>query len=135
MLDQLDTRAPVPLLPMMARHQKENMRAHLGAVEQIVGAVAHGDFAAVEQGATVLGLSPEMEQMCNHMGIGAPGFTDRALAFHKSADAIGAAAREKDQAKVLAALDLTLQACTGCHETYKQRVVDEAEWQKIAAPH
>jgi hypothetical protein len=132
-LDRLDARAPVPLLPMMARHQKENMRAHLGAVEQIVGGVAANDFAAVEQGAATLGLSPEMEQMCHHMGIGAPGFTDRALAFHKSAEAIAEAARAKDQAKVLAALDVTLKGCTGCHETYKQKVVDDAEWQKVAA--
>lgn len=32
MLDGMDTRAPVPLLPMMANHQKQNMRAHLQAV-------------------------------------------------------------------------------------------------------
>ncbi len=132
-LDQLDARAPVPLLPMMANHQKLNMRAHLGAVEQIVGGAAANDFAAVEQGASTLGLSPEMEQMCHHMGLGAPGFTERALAFHKSADAIAEAARAKDQAKVLAALDVTLKSCTGCHETYKQRLVDDAEWQKIAS--
>ncbi len=137
-LDRMDARAPVPLLPMMANHQKQNMRGHLGAVEQVIGGLAAKDFAQVETAAGQLGLSPEMEQMCQHMGMGAPGFTDRALEFHKSADAIVGAARAKDEAKALAALDVTLKACTGCHEAYKQRVVDEAGWRAAtsgAPPH
>ena len=39
LLDSMDTRVPVPLLPMMANHQKQNMRDHLHAVQEIVGAV------------------------------------------------------------------------------------------------
>jgi DNA-binding MarR family transcriptional regulator len=39
-LDRMDTRAPVPLLPMMANHQKQNMRDHLVAVQEIVAALA-----------------------------------------------------------------------------------------------
>ena len=50
-LDSMDQRAPVPLLPMMAEHQKRNMRDHLIAVQEIVTALAAGDFAAVEQSA------------------------------------------------------------------------------------
>ncbi len=48
-LDELDARAPIPLLPMMANHQKENMRDHLVAVQEIVAALASNDFAAIEQ--------------------------------------------------------------------------------------
>jgi hypothetical protein len=47
----LDSRIPVPLLPMMAQHQKESMRDHLVAVQEIVAAIATDDFPAVERAA------------------------------------------------------------------------------------
>lgn len=124
-LDRLDTRAPVPLLPMMAQHQKQNMRDHLVAVREIVAAVAANDFAAVERAAHRIGSSESMQQMCSHMGAGAPGFTEQALAFHQTADRIGAAARDQAQGRVLSELATTLEACTTCHATWKQKVVDE----------
>src|SRR3954464_6671148 len=54
-LDRLDARAPVPLLPMMANHQKQSMRDHLTAVQQIVAAAASNDFATIEKAAARLG--------------------------------------------------------------------------------
>ena len=92
LLDSMDTRVPVPLLPMMANHQKQNMRDHLRAVQEIVAAVGASDFDAVTRAAARIGYSEQMGQMCNHMGAGAPGFTDQALRFHHTADKIGAAA-------------------------------------------
>src|SRR5687768_392040 len=127
-LDQLDARAPVPLLPMMANHQKQNMRDHLLAVQQIVAAVATGDFATIEKAAGRIGFSEQMGQMCKHMGSGAPGFTEAALRFHHDADKIAEAARKRDAKQVLTLLGQTLSQCTGCHETYKQNVVSEPEW-------
>jgi hypothetical protein len=132
-LERLDPRAPVPLLPHMAQHQKANMREHLIAVQTIALAMARGDFAAIEQASARLGLSPDMERMCNHMGQGAPGFTEQALAFHRSADGIAAAARTHDDAAVMKALGATLQLCTGCHATFRQKVVDEATWDRLTA--
>jgi hypothetical protein len=128
----LDTRTPVPLLPMMANHQKQNMRDHLLAVQEIVAGAAVGDFAAVERASARIGYSEQMGRMCTHMGAGAPGFTERALEFHHTADGIAAAAREQDQPKVLQALGATLARCTGCHAEYKQRVVDEATWKRLS---
>src|SRR5690606_17695123 len=119
MLDALDDRAPVPLLPMMALHQKRNMQDHLLAVQEVVGALARDDHAAAAAAARRLGTSDEMIRQCNHMGSGAPGFTERAVAFHRTADEIGAAAEAGDTAAVLAALERTLGTCTGCHATYK----------------
>ncbi len=136
-LEGLDARQPVPLLPMMAHHQKQNMRDHLLAVQEIVLAVAADDFAAVEKANARIASSPQMAQMCTHMGAGAPGFSDQALGFHRQADAIGAAAAKKDGKAVLQALGRTLATCTGCHETWKQAVVDEPTWaaaSKTAAP-
>ena len=132
-LDDLDTRIAVPLLPRMANHQKQNMRDHLLAVQEIVLAAGRDDFAAVEKAASRVGDSPEMGRMCTHMGAGAKGFTEQALAFHHTADSIGVAARLRDRAGVMTALGQTLQACTGCHETYRQHVVDEATWTRLTS--
>jgi hypothetical protein len=128
MLDAIDTRVPVPLLPMMANHQKQNMREHLHAVQEIIAAVGASDFEGVARAAATIGYSEPMGQMCNHMGAGAPGFTAQALRFHHTADKISAAAQSRDMAAVLTALNETLATCTGCHSAFKQRVVDETTW-------
>ena len=130
-LDRLDTRRAVPLLPMMANHQKQNMRDHLVAVQEIVAALATDDFAGVEKAAGRIGFSEKMGQMCTHMGAGAPGFTEQALAFHQAADRISAAAREHDRSRVLTELSATVQTCTACHASWKQQVVDEPTWSRL----
>jgi hypothetical protein len=118
---------------MMANHQKQNMRDHLVAVQQIVAALAAGDLTGVERAAERIGLSEPMGQMCSHMGAGAPGFTEQALDFHRRADRIALAARQRDRRQVLTELDATLQACTQCHAAWKQQVVDAATWQRLTA--
>jgi hypothetical protein len=136
-LDSLDERSPVPLLPMMANHQKANMRDHLVAVQEIIAALGSKDFAAIEKSAGRIGYSEQMGQMCTHMGAGAPGFRDRALDFHRTANKIGDAAKQRDEDAVIQALSETLATCTGCHAAYKQQVVDEPTWTaatSMAAP-
>jgi cytochrome c556 len=122
-LDRLDQRRPVPLLPHMAQHQKQNMREHLEAVQEVVAAAAANDFEKVASSAKRMGSSESMGRMCEHMGAAAPGFTEQALGFHHTADEIAAAASSRDGTAVLAALSKTLQACTSCHTTYKQQLV------------
>jgi cytochrome c556 len=68
------------------------------------------------------------------MGAGAPGFTEQAIAFHKTADGIAVAAKSRDGNAVLSALGTTLKTCTGCHATWKQKVVDEATFGAVAPP-
>jgi hypothetical protein len=130
---KMDTRTPVPLLPMMAEHQKQQMREHLGAVQGIIAALAKSDFAGVEEATKKIGYSDSMAQMCSHMGAAAAGFTPTAVNFHRTADTIGVAAKKKDRAAVLSALNATLSTCVGCHATYKQQVVDEATWTKLTS--
>ena len=130
-LDRLDPRTAVPLLPMMANHQKQNMRDHLVAVQQIVTGLAADDFEAIEQAAARIGFSEQMGQMCTHMGAGAPGFSEQALRFHRTADSITSAAQNRDRGAVLAALGGTLQTCTSCHAAWKQQVVDEQAWAQL----
>ena len=127
-LDRLDGRTPLPLLPMMAVHQKQNMREHLQAVQEVTASLAVGDFVGVRQAAERLGSSAQMTRMCEHMGAHAPGFSETALSFHKTADTIRSAAERQDRDAVLTALTRTLAGCTGCHSTYKQQVIDEATW-------
>jgi hypothetical protein len=133
-LDRMDSRTAVPLLPMMANHQKENMRDHLRAVQEIVLALTTDDFPAVERATGRIGYSESMGKMCQHMGAGAPGFTEQALKFHHTADTIATAARKRDRAGVLGALSATMQTCVACHATFKQQVVDDATWSALAGP-
>jgi hypothetical protein len=126
--DSLDARTPVPLLPMMAHHQKQNMRDHLVAVQEITAAVARNDFDAVGAAVKRIGYSEQMGRMCEHMGSAAPGFTELALEFHHRADAIGAAAKSQDPTAVSTALAETLTVCTSCHARFKQQIVDEPTW-------
>jgi len=125
-LAEMDPRTPVPLQPMMAWHQKQNMMDHLVAIQGITDGLARDDWAAVTAAAGKIATSPQMTMMCEHMGAGADGFTERALAFHQRADAIVAAADKQDAPAALAATAHTLEACTECHASYRQEVVDAA---------
>jgi hypothetical protein len=127
-LDALDPRTPVPLLPMMAWHQKQNMQEHLLAIQRITDGLAREDWQEIADGAALIATSPQMQQMCQHMGAGAEGFTELALDFHRRADAIGEAAEAHDAPAVLRATANTLQACTGCHAAFRQEVLDEPTW-------
>ena len=127
----MDTRTPVPLQPMMAWHQRQNMMEHLVAIQQITEALANEDWDAVAEASSLIESSPQMQMMCEHMGSGAPGFTEMALEFHSRADAIGEAADAQDMQGVLAATSQTLQVCTSCHATYRQDVVDAETWTEL----
>ncbi len=129
--EALDTRAPLSLTAMMAEHQKRNMREHLAAVQEIVAALAATDMGAVEKAARRIGYSDTMAQMCQHMGAATAGFTDMALAFHRTADTIAVAAQRGDREAALTALAATLRTCVGCHATYREQIVDETTWQRL----
>jgi hypothetical protein len=127
-LSALDPRRPVPLQPMMAWHQKQNMMEHLVAIQRITDGLAREDWDAIAEASALIETSPQMQQMCQHMGAGADGFTELALEFHSRADTIGVAAGNHDGPAVLRATASTLAACTGCHATYRQELVDAATW-------
>ncbi len=128
-LASLDHRQPVPLQPTMAWHQKQNMMGHLLAIQEITDSLAREDWDGVATAAHRIGQSPQMQQMCEHMGAGAPGFTEMALEFHRRADTIAEAATARDLGSVLRATAATLQSCTSCHSTFRQEIVDFATWQ------
>ena len=76
-LADMDHRTPVPLQPMMAWHQKQNMMDHLVAIQRITDGLARDDWDAVAEASKLIESSPQMQQMCQHMGAGAEGFTKR----------------------------------------------------------
>jgi hypothetical protein len=124
----MDTRTPLPLQPMMAWHQKQNMMGHLVAIQQITDRLASEDWAGIAAAAEAIGSSPQMQQQCEHMGAGADGFTELALEFHSRADAISEAARTRDGAAVARATAHTLEACTSCHARFRQEIVTSETW-------
>ena len=128
-LNAMDPRTPVPLQPMMAWHQKQNMQEHLVAIQRITDGLAREDWDMVAAGAGLIASSPTMQMQCEHMGQGADGFTSLALDFHSRADRIVTAAGAKDPTATLVATADTLAACTGCHARFRQDVVDAATWE------
>jgi hypothetical protein len=128
----MDSRTPLPLTAMMANHQKQEMRDHLRVVQEITAALAKDDFDAIAKSAARIGWSDREAMMCKHMGAGAPGFAAVGEHFHKTADTISEAAKRHDHAGVTAALDATLRTCVGCHDTYRQEIVDDATFTKAA---
>jgi cytochrome c556 len=122
-----DTRTPLPMNPMMAHHQKMEMRDHLRVVQEIAGALATDDFDAIVTSAGRISWSETQAAQCAHMGAGVEGFAEAGEHFHRTADGIVEAARRKDRAGVASALDATLRTCVGCHDTYRQDVVADGE--------
>ena len=127
-LAALDTRQPVPLQPMMAWHQKQNMMEHLVAIQAIIDGTAREDWVAVEKAARRIGSSPQTQQMCEHMGAGSAGFAEAGVEFHRRADRIVEAATRANGQDVLSFTAATLSACTACHAAYRQDVVDADTW-------
>jgi cytochrome c556 len=123
----VDGRTPVPLTAMMATHQKRDMRDHLRAVQEITAALARDDFGAIAASAARIGWSDQQAAKCKHMGAGAPGFAALGEHFHRTADQISEAARRRDRPGVVHALDVTLQTCVGCHESFRQEIVADAK--------
>ena len=129
-----DQRWPLKLSSAMALHQKEMMRFHLVAVQEIIAAMAARDFDTIAKAARSIGYSKQKAAICTNMGAATPGFTERAIAFHHSADKIALAAEKRNIDGVTAALAQTLEHCTSCHAMYRQDVVDQSTWQQLRKP-
>ena len=126
-----DVRAPVPLTETMAVHQKTEMRDHLRVIQEITRALGHDDFDTIAKSAERIAWSESQAAMCKHMGAGAPGFSDMGERFHHTATTIVESARRRDRPAVGAALDATITTCVGCHDTFRQQIVDSDAFAKI----
>ena len=114
-----DARISLHLPERMKQHQLADMRAHLEAIDSIVGLMAENKFAEASKLAhEKLGLSPEMQRMCNMLGNEKA--TAMGLAFHRSGDELGDALQTGDINRSLSALHNTMQYCVECHATFRQ---------------
>ena len=114
-----DGRISLGLSPQMKQHQLSNMRSHLEAVQAITGLIAEGEFnTASEMAHTRLGLTEEMNRMCNMFEN--KDFTELGLAFHESGDNLGEVLLTKDTTKSLHALQTTMGYCVQCHAAFRQ---------------
>ncbi len=114
-----DSRISLGLSPAMKQHQLANMRAHVEAVQSIIGLLSEGGFdKASDIAYSKLGLTEEMKKMCNSFENET--FKNLGLAFHKSGDALGETLKTKDMTKSLRALQTTMTYCVQCHATFRQ---------------
>lgn len=114
-----DERISLGLSPAMKQHQLANMRNHVEAVQSIIGLLSEGAFdEASHIVSSKLGLTEEMEKMCNNFEN--ENFKNLGLAFHKSGDALGDTLKTKDLTKSLGALHTTMSYCVQCHTTFRQ---------------
>lgn len=114
-----DDRTSLNLSPMMKQHQLRNMRAHLNAIQEIIGLLGQNRFEDASQIAhKKLGMTPEMETMCRSFDNAQ--FMTLGLGFHKSGDALGDALKTGELNASLSALNATLQHCVACHTKFKQ---------------
>jgi hypothetical protein len=107
-------------LPQFARDRLlKNMREHLKAIHDITGLMAKDQFdKAALIAKNKLGLTDAMLKECQKMK--REDYTSLGLAFHKSADKLSKALKEKDAKKSLLALSNTLNYCVSCHATFRQ---------------
>ena len=114
-----DSRTSLGLSPAMKQHQLANMRAHVEAVQSIIGLLSEGAFEKASRVAySKLGLTEEMKNMCNSFENEA--FKNLGLAFHKSGDVLGDTLKTKDLNKSLGALHTTMNYCVQCHAAFRQ---------------
>ena len=114
-----DERISLGLAPEQKQQQLANMRSHLKAVQDIVGMISENRFnEASEIAHDKLGLTPEMQKMCNMFNNA--GFRDMGLAFHRSADELGETLKRGNVTESLHALHGTMNYCVQCHASYRQ---------------
>jgi hypothetical protein len=97
------------------------MREHLEAVQEIVGALAHGDFSKAEDiTKTQLGFAKHREAMRRQQPEAfPPAYHDLAMAHHEAAEELTLVIPSQDFKQILLKLDRTLKACVACHRAFE----------------
>jgi len=114
-----DDRISLNLSAKMKQHQLENMRSHLEAVQSIISLISEGGYdKASDIAHNKLGLTPEMQKMCNMFAN--TDFRTMGLAFHQSADELGDVLKTGNMKRSLNALHRTMTYCVSCHATFRQ---------------
>lgn len=109
------------LSPSAEQTHRAVMREHLEAIQEIVGALAHGDFSKAEDiTRTQLGFAKHREAMRRQQPEAfPPAYHDLAMAHHEAAEELAHVIPSQDLKQILLKLDRTLEACVACHRAFK----------------
>lgn len=127
-LAQADTRELVKMPAPMQAHMLANMRDHLAALREIMGALAQGKAATAGKFAeTRIGMSSMGLHGADHMAPFMPEPMQRlGTELHKAASRLAVAAENAEvertyeaQGKVFKAMEEIAAACDGCHQSYR----------------
>lgn len=118
-----DARKLVHLPEMMQQHMMSNMREHLVAINEILIAMAKGDFEeAAEVAEFRLGMSSLESHGASHMAKFMPeGMRRAGTAMHKAASRFALKAQEEEVLPAYNALSEVTSACVACHSAYRIR--------------
>jgi len=120
-----DARTLVNLPPPMAEHMLANMRDHLGAINEIQGALGKGEFQrASDLAERRLGLSSLAAHGASHMAPFMPAsMQEIGTQMHKAASRFAVAAQEAGAdgglARAVTALAAVTAQCVACHAAYR----------------
>jgi hypothetical protein len=109
------------LSPSAEQIHRAVMREHLEAVQEIVSALAHGDFSKAEDiTRNQLGFAKHREAMRRQQPEAfPPAYHDLAMAHHEAAEELAHAILSQDVKQILLKLDRTLETCVACHRAFE----------------
>ena len=114
-------RLTLELSPSAEKAHRAVMREHLEAIQQIVRALAQGDFSKAEDiTKNQLGFAKHREAMRRQQPEAfPPAYHDLAMAHHKAAEELAHVIPSQDFKQLLLKLDRTLEACVACHRAFE----------------
>ena len=114
-------RLTLELSPSAEKVHRAVMREHLEAIQEIVRALAQGDFPKAEDiTRTQLGFAKHREAMRRQQPEAFPPvYHDLAMAHHEAAEELAHVIPSQDFKQILLKLDRTLEACVTCHRAFE----------------
>ncbi len=116
-----DTRQAVPIGEAAGQEYRDVMLQHLETLDQIVAALAEGNFTLAQMQAQAHGafFARRMQMIKQRFEDYPPNFRELAIAHQSATEALADSIPTKDVAKILPKLDGVLKACTACHRAFK----------------
>ncbi len=116
----VDPRHPVTMTETAVREHRDVMLTHLETLDQIVGALAEGNFqlAEMQTHAHAAFFARRMQLVGRPLSAYPPQFQELARVHQAAAETLAGSLSSRDHAKILPALDAVLKACTGCHRAF-----------------
>ena len=118
--DEADNRQVLNLSNPQRNHVLGEMRSLLAGTQNILGALAKDDMAAVAEHARALGFNMKHKAENPLHDVLPKEFMQLGMSMHKDFDLIAADAETlKDPKHTLQQLSATMGKCTACHEIYQ----------------